>query len=99
MNRAAITVEMLLAGVQTADPAEWRRRAARCAWVRETAAAWREAMRAMDERCEEAFERLDEAAFEIFCAGEQAKVDAIRAQLVAVAEEDRWPRELYIGGI
>ena len=34
---------------------------ARAAWVRETAAAWREAVRAMDERCSEAVGRIPSA--------------------------------------
>jgi hypothetical protein len=30
---------------------------------------------------------------------EQAEVDAIHAQIRAAIDEDRWPRELYFGGI
>jgi hypothetical protein len=85
------TIRALLAAA--AQPAE--RRAARIAWVEQTAAAWREAMREMDDRCSEAVERLSGEAFERFCDAEQAKVDAIRAQLQAAAERDLWPKHLY----
>ncbi len=30
---------------------------------------------------------------------EQGELDAIRAQVDAVIEEDKWPRELYFGGV
>jgi len=75
------------------------RRAARVAWVRATTAAWREAQRAMDQRCCEAVDRISEEAFEALFREEQAKVDAIRAPLIAVAERDVWPRELYFSGV
>ena len=39
------------------DAAGWRRVRARCAWVKERTAAWRDAQRAMDARCHEAIER------------------------------------------
>jgi hypothetical protein len=81
------------------EPAEWRRVKARVAWVRETAAKWHEAMRAMHEKCCEAVGRLSEAAFERLCDEEQAKVDALRAPLDAVIERDEWPRALYWGKI
>ena len=85
------TIRALLAGAaQTAE-----HRDARAAWVRETAAAWREAQRQMDDRCSEAAGRLSEEAFERLCDEEEAKVDAFRAPLRAVAERDVWPRELY----
>ena len=73
------------------------RRAARVAWVHATTAAWREAQRAMDQRCCEAVDRISEEAFEALFREEQAKVDAIRAPLIAVAERDVWPRHLYFG--
>lgn len=81
------------------DPTEWKCVAARVAWVRQTSAALRDAQRQMDERCDAAVERLDEEEFERLCDLEQAKVDAIRAQLQAVIERDGWPRELYFSGI
>jgi hypothetical protein len=69
--------------------------AARQAWVKAAAAAWREAHRRMDERLDEAVAVLSEEAFERLCDEEQAKVDALRAPLMAVVERDLWPRELY----
>ena len=80
-----------------AAPAE--RRAARMAWIRETAAKWRAAQRAMDERCDEAVGRMDEEEFEHLCDAEEAKVDAFRKPMKDSAERDVWPRELYWGGI
>jgi hypothetical protein len=93
---------LLMRGERTGgelDASEWKRIAARLAWVRETCAAWREAQREMDERCDEAVGRIDTEAFERLCDAEQAKVDAIRAQLQAVIDHDRWPRELYFGSL
>src|SRR3954447_20373731 len=87
------------AGKGELDPQEWKRVAARTAWVRETMAKLRNAQRAMDDRCDEAVERLSEEAFERLCDAEQAKVDAIRAQIDAVIERDLWPRHLYFGGL
>lgn len=81
------------------DGAIDERKAARMAWVRATAAKWREALLAMDRRLDEAVDRLSEEDFERLCDEEEAKVDAIRAQLEAAAERDMWPRELYWGGI
>ncbi|MFL6726637.1 MAG: hypothetical protein ACJ8FS_09005 [Sphingomicrobium sp.] len=89
------TLRALLA--EAGKPA--RLREARAAWVRRTAAAWREAQRRMDERCDEALDRLSEEEFERLCDEEEAKVDAFRAPLKAVAERDLWPKALYWGGI
>jgi hypothetical protein len=74
-------------------------KAARMAWARETAAALRKAQREMDDRCEEAVDRLSEEAFERLCDEEQAKVDALLLPLRAAADHDKWPRELHFGGI
>jgi hypothetical protein len=84
-------IQTLLAAA--AEPAE--RIAAREAWVRRTAAAWREAQREMDERCGVAVARLSEEEFERLFDAEQAKVDAIRAEIDDVIEHDRWPKHLY----
>jgi hypothetical protein len=88
-------IEALLA--EAARPAG--RREARAAWARKTAAAWRGAQRAMDDRCGEAVGRMSEEAFERLCDAEQAKVEAIHAQLRAVIDKDMWPWELYFSGI
>jgi hypothetical protein len=72
-ERRRNTIQALLAAAS--QPAE--RRAARIAWAKKTAVAWRDAQREMDDRCSEAVERLDEEAFERLCDAEQAKVDAI----------------------
>jgi hypothetical protein len=95
-----ITIDMLLRSRrEPLSPEEWKRIKARCAWVKEKIAALAAAQRARDERCGEAVDRLSEEEFERLCDEEQAKVDAIRAQLDAVIDEDRWPRDLYFGGI
>lgn len=83
---------------------ELSRQAARVAWVRETSGALREAQREMDECLAQSVGGTDEQgtgteasekAFERLFEAEQAKVDAIYAQLRAVADHDRWPRHLY----
>jgi hypothetical protein len=89
------TIRALLAAARL--PAE--RKAARAAWVRKTAAAWRAAQKQMDERCDAAVERLSEEEFERLCDEEEAKVDAFRKPLKDAAERDLWPRELYWGGV
>ncbi|MFL6829476.1 MAG: hypothetical protein ACJ8D5_02505 [Sphingomicrobium sp.] len=89
------TIHALLAAAR--QPAD--RKAARAAWVKRTAAAWRAAHRELDDLLDEAVELLDEADFERLCEAEFARVDAMMAQLRAAADEDRWPRELYWGGI
>jgi hypothetical protein len=75
------------------------RKSARQAWAIRTTAAWREAQRQMDDRCTEAVDRLSEEAFERLFEAEEAKVDAIRAQIDSVIDRDLWPKELYWGGI
>ena len=92
---AALTVRKLLADTSQMAKA----REARASWVRKTAAAWRDAQRRMDERCDAALDRLSEDEFELLCDGEEAKIDAFRAPLKAAADRDVWPRELYLGGI
>ena len=77
--------------------AETRER--RAAWARETAAAWRDAHRAMDDYLTAMVGKVSEEEFERLCDAEMAKVDAMLAQLRAAADEDKWPRELYFGGI
>jgi hypothetical protein len=75
------------------------RRAARAAWARTTVAALRAAQTEMNERCEEAVERLSEEEFERLFDEEQAKVDALLKLLKHAAERELWPRELYFGCI
>lgn len=83
---------------QAAD--EITRQAARIAWVREIMAAWSEAQREADQ----AWARLlapipddvpDEELEDLPEPPEQAKLDAIHAEIQAVADHDRWPRHLY----
>lgn len=95
----ALTIEVLRRAGCPLGPAEWRLSKARIAWVKETVAAWREAQREMDRRCDEAVDRLSEEEFERLCDEEQAKVSALLDQLREAAHHDRWPRELYFGGI
>jgi hypothetical protein len=97
--RHEATIRMLQAGVYIEDPDEWRRKAARGAWATEVADRWLAAQNAMDERCTKAVNRLSEEEFERLFEAEQAKVDAIRAEIDAVSERDLWPRHLYWGGI
>ena len=80
-----------------ARPAECKE--ARAAWVRRTGDAWLKAHRAIDDRLTEAVARLSKAEFERLCEAEFDRVDAMMRQLRAAVDEDRWPRELYVGGI
>ena len=73
--------------------------AARIAWARRTSAAWLKAHHEMDDRLGEAVEQLSEEEFERMCDAEEAKVDAMMAQLRAAIDEDKWPPELYFSGI
>lgn len=97
------TVRILLArgtnGREPLDPKEWKRVKGRAAWVRETLAALLEAQQAMDDRCGNAVDRVPEDEFNRIFDEEQAKVDAIRAQIDAVIERDEWPKHLHFGGI
>ena len=96
------TIRALLASAgerEPEDPGESARVAARLQWVLERTAALSAAQRAMDHRCMAAVNQVDEAAFARLFDEEQAKVDAIRADLEAVAEEDRWPKHLHWGGV
>lgn len=88
---AAHTIATLLATARA--PAN--RKAARAAWTKQRAAAWRDAQRQMDARCDDAVDRLSEEEFQAFAEAEQAKVDAIRAELTAVIDHDKWPKHLY----
>ena len=81
------------------DPVEWRRVAVRTAWVREVMEALRQAQREMDDRCMAAVGKISEADFDRLCDAEQAKVDAIRAQIDDVIEHDKWPKHLYFKGV
>ena len=89
------TVKLLELGAQIDDPEEWRRKAARVAWCMATLARWRAALDHQMKHCMDSVEKLDDEAFERLCDEEQAKVDAIRAELDAVIEHDRWPAHLY----
>ena len=89
------TIRILLAGASRLAG----HREARAAWVKATAAAWREAQEAMDERLAAIVEQVSEEEFDRLYDEEDAKVDLFRAPLKAVAERDVWPRELHWGGI
>ncbi len=93
---AANTIHALLAGLEATDPGDWRRRAARIAWAKETIAAFRQAQEAMDERCLAAVGTISEEEFERLCEEEEAKVEVFRGPLMA-ATRGLWPRHLYWG--
>lgn len=80
------------------DPGAPARKAARIRWALERVAAWSRAQRAMDERCGEAAGQIGEDAFDKLFEAEQAKVDTVRVEIDAAAE-DKWPKELYFSGI
>ena len=99
----ADSVDMLMRGAAGGhpplDPRQWKQVKARVAWVRETIEALKEAQRHMDERCLAAVDTVPDDEFERIFEEEQAKVCAILDQLHAVRDQDRWPAELYFGGI
>ena len=74
-------------------------REARRAWARRAGEEWRRAQHAMDERLTEAVAQLSEEEFKRLAKAEFAKVDALMAPLLAAADKDLWPRELYRSGI
>lgn len=93
---------LLTCAAQAAEEAERAeaRREARVAWVKEIVAA----LRAAQERVDEAWDRIfaalpedldDEEVEAIPEPPEQAELDAILAEIAAVRDHDRWPRELY----
>ena len=99
-----ITVRMLLTSrrEEPLSAEEWRRVKARCAWVKETVAALREAHRRVDEAWDRMLDALPDdisdeelEALHLPDPPEQAQVDAIRAQLDAVIERDEWPKHLH----
>ena len=85
---------------------EAERREARAAWAKETAAAWREAHRRVDDAWARVFAELPDdiseeelEAMDLPDPPEQAELDTLHAQLRAVIDKDQWPRELYWGGV
>ena len=100
------TINALLAGLETADPADWRRKAARIAWVKETMAALWAAQDKVTEAWDRIFEALPEDlsdeeldALNLPDPPEQAELDALHAQIRDVIDHDRWPRELYFSAV
>ena len=100
--RFAGTVKLLERGAQIGDADEWRRKAARVAWVSETVAALRDAHRRLHAAWDRVFDALPEdlddeelEAMNLPDPPEQAEVDAIHAAISAVIEHDRWPAHLH----
>jgi hypothetical protein len=100
------SIRALLAGLETSDPADWRRKSARIAWVKDTVAALRAAQQKVDEAWDRMLEALPDHlgeeeldALNLPDPPEQAEVDALHAQIRAVIDHDRWPRELYFGDL
>jgi hypothetical protein len=100
---AECTIAILLGrgrgGLAPLNPAEWKCLKARVGWVRATVDALREAQRQLDKRCDAAVNRVSEKEFQRIFDEEHAKVEAIRADIVAVIERDEWPRDLSFAGI
>jgi len=96
------TLRALLEADEPADP----RKAARLSWLRLTAAAWQDANKRVHSAWSRTLARLpddisDEELEELELPDppEQAEVDALWAQLNDVVQHDKWPKELYWGGI
>ena len=98
------TIRMLQAGFECEDAADWRRKAARIAWVQERIAALRAAHKAADQAWERLLSAFPEDVSEeeletIQPPPEDAEAESILAELNAVIDEDRWPERLYFGGL
>ena len=100
------TIEMLKRGHTAASAEEWRRQAARVAWIKATVAALRDAHRRVEEAWDRIFAALPDdidddelEAMNLPDPPEQAEVDALHAQIDAVIKHDRWPAHLYFGGL
>ncbi len=86
------------------DPGQAARHAARTFWVHDIIAALKAAQKRADDAWmaliaglpEDAEDGAEEALPD---PPEQAVVDALWEQVNAVVEHDRWPRELYFGGV
>jgi hypothetical protein len=99
----AQTIQALLAGgTQAADDSRHAalRRGARVAWVAQMDAALEAAYKKADEAWDRIFAALpedldDEEVDAIPIPPEQAELDSILAELQAVCDHDRWPREPY----
>src|SRR4051812_35226298 len=90
------------AGKGELDALEWKRVAARVAWVRETVAALRAAQQKVNDGWDRMLDALPDdlsdeelEALNLPDPPEQATVDALHAQLQAVIKKDQWPRELH----
>ena len=100
------TIRMLRAGYQARDSAQWRRHAARLAWVQERLAALSDAQDRLTAAWDRIFGELPDdlddeelEAMHLPDPPEQAEVDALHAQIDAAMKHDKWPRALYFGGI
>jgi hypothetical protein len=100
------TIEALLAAAtRVAGDQDQReaRAAARVVWVHERIAALKAAQESVDEAWARNLEALpddhDDEREALPDPPEQAEVDAIIAEIEAVRDHDRWPRELYWGGV
>ena len=108
MNRKAAIDALLAAVAQGAGDDDRRdaRVAARAAWALERIAA----LKAMQQRVDEAWARLFEARPDLLADDddereaipdppEQAELDAILAEIDAVRDHDRWPKQLCWGDV
>ena len=100
------SIKLLESGMQIEDAEEWRRKAARGAWVRETVDALRQANARLFAAWDRVFDELPDdiddeelEAMNLPDPPEQAEVDRLWAQLNRVMQYDRWPKELYWGCI
>ena len=96
------TLCALLSAGEPADP----HKAARYHWLHRTTQAWQDANSRVTEAWDRALAPLPEdisdeelEALELPDPPEQAEVDALWAQLNDVIQHDKWPKELYFGGI
>lgn len=107
MTRKATIKALLAAAGQVAGDQDRReaRVAARVAWVKERIAALKAARKHVDEAWARIVDALpdddldDDEREPIPDPPEQAELDAIHAELDAVRDHDRWPKELHWGDV
>lgn len=100
-HKTTIAALLAAAGEKAGEQARHDSRlAARVAWVKERIAALQAAHKRLDAAWDRIFDEhgddLDDEALEALPdPPEQAEADAIWAEIEAVTEHDRWPRELH----
>ena len=103
MSHEKATIKRLLATAhqpEIADPGAIERAARRAMWAGKTIALMREAQRKVEQAWARIFAALpddlpDEEVERLPEPPEQAELDVLEAQIMAVNHHDKWPREMH----